>query len=158
MDEKIPPTTIARADNDGSAGVAPEPTTLRGSETVLVVDDEPRLVAVVTKILREYGYTVLQAQTLTDAIAICEQYPGKIDLLVADIMLAKATGPQLASRVVVKRPEMKVLYMSGHAANSMLTSAVIASGARFMQKPIVPDVLLRQVRSVLGSSPQPALT
>ena len=157
MADNFPPIDLALATRDAIANVEGKPLTLRGSETVFIVEDEPRLLSVFARILTEYGYKVLQAETCTSALLICDEYPDAIDLLLADIMLAKSSGPQIAARLVSKRPEMKVLYMSGHPANSMLASAVIASGSRFIQKPIAPEALIRQIRDVLDSSYQPHL-
>jgi two-component system cell cycle sensor histidine kinase/response regulator CckA len=152
MADSVPPPALAPLDNNLRTLEEPEPLTLRGTETVFVVDDELRLLVVITKILREQGYTVLQAQTVGEATTVSDQYKGTIDLLLADIMLAKSTGPQLAAQLGLRRPAMKVLYMSGHPATSMLASAVVASGARFIQKPVLPDQLLRELRRALDVS------
>jgi two-component system, cell cycle sensor histidine kinase and response regulator CckA len=124
---------------------------LHGSETILVVEDEERVRVLARTILRSYGYEVLEAQSGGDALIVCEQHHAKIDLLLADVVLPRVSGPQLAARLVSSRPQMKVLYMSGYMGGSMLDQ-VYASGAAFLQKPITPETLVRRVREVLGSS------
>jgi two-component system, cell cycle sensor histidine kinase and response regulator CckA len=123
---------------------------LSGSETILVLEDEAPVLRVICAILATHGYEVLQAQNLAGALAICERRPGTIHLLLADMQLANTNGPRIAAQLVSSQPEMKVLYMSGLAASSMLLSAVHASGSRFLQKPIRPQMLIRHVRDVLG--------
>ncbi len=121
---------------------------LRGSETVLVVEDEDPVRALACAILRKYGYHVLEAQSGGDALIVCEQHTSPIDLLLADVVLPRISGPQLAARLLSARPEMRVLYMSGHTGSS-LHDFDFASVA-FLQKPITPDMLARQVREVLS--------
>jgi two-component system cell cycle sensor histidine kinase/response regulator CckA len=127
-----------------------------GSKTILVVEDDGRVIAVISSILRRHGYRVLQAQTGDEAVAVCERHPEAIDLLLADVVLARATGPRVAARLVSMRPQLQVLYMSGHTASAMLTSAVLAAGARFLQKPITPAVLIQHVHDVIGAPRKPA--
>ena len=130
----------------------------RGSETILVVDDDRRVLVVICKVLRDNGFEVLEAQSAADALTLCEQHSGTIDLLLSDIVLARMSGPQLAARLATSRPKMKVLYFSGHGASSMFAAAIQASGARMLQKPIRPDVLVRQVCEVLDAEPTPEAT
>jgi len=130
----------------------------RGVETILVVEDDRSVLAVVCAILRKHGYEVLEALSGAAAITMCEQHPEFIDLLLSDIVLARMNGPQLAARLATSRPEMKVLYMSGHGAGSMFAAAIQASGARLLQKPITSDVLVRHVRELLGAQSKPEAT
>jgi two-component system cell cycle sensor histidine kinase/response regulator CckA len=132
----------------------PDRRTLLGSETVLVVEDEELVRLVVRTILRKYGYEVLEAQSAGDALIVCEQYRGTIHLLLADVVLPRVSGPQLAARLAVTRPAMKVLYMSGYTGGAMLQHGVDASSGGFLQKPIIPEVLARRVRQLLGRAPR----
>jgi two-component system, cell cycle sensor histidine kinase and response regulator CckA len=140
------------------AGVAPErPShfperrTLRGSETILVVEDEERVRSLACTILRRYGYEVLEAQSGGDALIACEQHKAPIALLLADVVMPRMSGPQLAARLVSLRPEMKVLLMSGYTNGAPSLHGLEDSVTGFLQKPITPEVLARSVREVLGT-------
>jgi two-component system cell cycle sensor histidine kinase/response regulator CckA len=119
---------------------------LQGTETVLVVEDEEQVLALVRTILRRAGYEVLEAQSAGDALLIVEQHAGPIDLLVTDVQMPRLLGAELARRIAPHRPSMKVLYMSGYAAAPDPGESEVA----FLQKPITPDALCRKVREVLG--------
>jgi two-component system cell cycle sensor histidine kinase/response regulator CckA len=127
----------------------PERRTLRGYETILVVEDEERVRILACAILRRYGYQVLEAQSGGDALIVCEQHKAPIDLLLSDVVMPRVSGPQLAERLRATRPEMKVLFMSGYADDAQLQHGVNAS--EVMQKPIRPETLTRKVREVLGA-------
>jgi len=120
-------------------------------ETILVVEDEEGVRRGVQRILKHAGYQVLVAADPAQAIAIVEEYPGKLDLLLTDVVMPMMTGVQLAQRVVAMRSSIKVLYMSGHAREG-LDSQVPGDGSReFLQKPFTRDAMLNKVAGVLDA-------
>ena len=117
----------------------------RGSETILVVEDQNEVRSLVQRILEEFGYVVLSAGEIADAFRIVERHGGPIHLLLTDMVMPEMNGVHLAERIVALRQEMAVLFMSGY------TDYAIVNHGRFIQKPFTPDALARKVRAVLDS-------
>jgi signal transduction histidine kinase len=118
----------------------------RGSETVLVVEDEESVRGLTAKALGKCGYTVLAASNPRDAIALARQRGEPLDLLLADVVLPIMSGPELARRIGADRPDMKVLFMSGFTDNVIVRQDVLDAGMPFLQKPFTPAALLAKVR------------
>ena len=125
----------------------------QGTETLLLVEDEDAVRALVRNVLREKGYRVLEASRGEEALELAEQYGGPIDLLVTDVVMPQMNGRELARRLANLLPQIKVLYISGYADNAVWYQGGLDSGGAFLQKPFSPEALARKVREVLGGPP-----
>ncbi|MCE9573076.1 MAG: response regulator [Deltaproteobacteria bacterium] len=141
-----------------TATAEPAPTTLRGDETILLVEDEAQVRAIVLNILRRQGYHVLVAQHAGEALLLAERHAGAIDLLLTDVVMPHMGGPELATRLAGLQPAMKVLCMSGYTDESIVRHGVLDGGIAFVQKPLTPDSLARKVREVLEGHRVPRTT
>ena len=126
----------------------------QGTETILLVEDEDAVRALVRNVLREKGYRVLEASRGEEALELSELYSGQIDLLVTDVVMPRMSGRDLARRMVNVRPYIKVLYISGYADDVVWYQGGVDSGGAFLQKPFSPEALARKVREVLSGPPQ----
>jgi CheY-like chemotaxis protein len=118
----------------------------KGSEVILVAENEPAVRKLVGQVLEQLGYTVLSASHAQEAEELLMKHSGKIDLLLSDVMMPGQSGTALYERLKVKRPSLKVLYMSGHAE----TALDIASCTSFLSKPFTHETLAEKVREVLN--------
>jgi two-component system cell cycle sensor histidine kinase/response regulator CckA len=127
----------------------PSSLTMRGSETVLLAEDEDQVRLAVRGILRRYGYTVLEARNAGEALLLCERHRGPIDLLLTDVVMPQMSGPELAKRLSQNRPGMKVLCMSGYTDDATVRHGVVEAAFAFLQKPITVETLTKRVRDLL---------
>jgi PAS domain S-box-containing protein len=123
----------------------------RGTETILLVEDNPNVLGLARTVLQGQGYSVLEAPKGERALEIREQHNGAIHLLVTDVVMPGMSGRELAERLATSYPEMKVLYLSGYTDESIVHHGVLDHGMAFLQKPFTPDALARKVREVLDS-------
>jgi signal transduction histidine kinase/ActR/RegA family two-component response regulator len=133
----------------------PQASPARGSETVLVVEDEEQVRELLCNILRAEGYRVIAAATPLEALELAKDHTGSLDLLLSDVVMPYMNGRELADRLRPLRPEMRVLFTSGHTGNVVVHNGVLDEGVSFLQKPIEPDALLRRLRDVLAAPSVP---
>ena len=123
----------------------------RGSETVLVVEDNDAVRAAICRILRRAGYEVVEAAGAEDARAVCAQKGRAIQLLITDVVMPFVSGPELAAELASARPELKVLFMSGYSGNAITRHGVLREGVMFLHKPFTPTSVAHAVREVLAA-------
>jgi len=122
-----------------------------GTETVILVEDEPAVRTLIRNTLRLFGYTVLEARHGFEAQLISSQYPNRIHLLVTDVVMPQMSGKELADDLMQTHPNVKVLFMSGYSENAMVEQGILNSGHTFIQKPFTPEVLARKIRETLDA-------
>jgi PAS domain S-box-containing protein len=132
------------------------PATIRGAETVLLVDDDDDVRVAARSILQRNGYRVIDVRNAGEALLVAERHPQPIHLLLTDVVMPQMSGPQLALRLASSRPEMKVLCMSGYTDDSIVRHGVLAGEIAFLQKPVTPATLGRRVREVLDGALGPS--
>jgi PAS domain S-box-containing protein len=125
----------------------------RGNETILLVEDDRQVRALAQSILESYGYTVLAVEDPSQTEALCERHANSIKLLLADMILPKMNGREVARRVVTRIPDIRVLYMSGFPTHNIVNQGILEPGIFFLQKPFTAVALAAKIREVLD---QPA--
>ncbi len=127
----------------------PAPAPRRGSETILVAEDEPAVRNLARRILEAQGYTVMSAADAEEALALSRAFQGSIHLLLTDVIMPGLSGPQLAHRIIQERSATRVLYMSGYTDAAIVHHGVLEPGIWYLQKPFSPVGLAEKVREVL---------
>ncbi len=122
----------------------------RGTETVLLVEDDEPLRTLAREVLSIQGYTVLDATSPSEALRLAEAYPETIHILLTDVVMPQMNGRQVADHLLAARPGLKVLFMSGYTDAAIVQHGVLEPGTHFLQKPFTPDGLSRKVREALG--------
>ncbi len=125
---------------------------LRGSETILVVEDEEILRESICISLKGYGYNVLEAPNEDEALLLGEKHPEAIHLLLTDVVMPKMNGRELAERLALLRPDMRVLYMTGYTENAIVHHGVLELDISFIQKPFRIRTLIEAVRQILDEA------
>jgi two-component system cell cycle sensor histidine kinase/response regulator CckA len=129
----------------------PETTDLRGTESILLVEDEDPVRTLAAKVLRSLGYQVMEAKLGRDALAVAGKHNGRIDLLLTDVVMPEFSGAELARKLAESRPTLRVLYMSGYTDEAIIHHGVLAANIAYLQKPFTPEVLAAKVKEVLSS-------
>jgi CheY-like chemotaxis protein len=127
----------------------------RGSEHILLVEDESLVRELITKILTSCGYTVIAASEPREAIPLAEA--ASIDLLLTDTVMPHMSGPELAAYLTPRRPDMRVLFMSGYAGSHVVHGGGLPDGSAFLSKPFTAEALANKVREVLDRAPVASL-
>jgi PAS domain S-box-containing protein len=127
----------------------------RGEETVLIVEDEPGVRAIVSDTLRQHGYTTLQARHGIEALLLGNQRKEPLHLLITDVVMPQMNGREVAEQLRPVHPEMKVLYMSGYTDDAVVRHGILQSETAFLQKPFTSKALARKVRDVLDKGAPP---
>lgn len=123
----------------------------RGSEAILLVEDEAAILRMARITLENLGYTVLKAASPKEALDLAARYAGKLDLLLTDVVMPGMDGRELYNALSVARPELKALFMSGHTSDSLGSHGVVPEGHSFLPKPFVLRDLAKKVRAVLDA-------
>ncbi|HEU4628462.1 MAG TPA: ATP-binding protein [Gemmatimonadaceae bacterium] len=146
----LPPAREPAAEADEPA---PGPTPpAGGSETVLLVEDQPPVRQVAQRLLERQGYTVLPAASGDDALALVQRHDGPIHLLLTDVVMPRMSGRVLAERLRERRAGVRVLFMSGYATDVLDADGLLQAGAQLLPKPFTPESLGRAVRAALGGA------
>jgi CheY-like chemotaxis protein len=136
------PAPIAK---EGEAGAAAQ-----GTETILLVEDDPAILKMTTRMLERLGYTVLAARTPGEAIRRAREHAGRIDLLMTDVVMPEMNGRDLATNILSRYPDIRRLFMSGYTANVIAHQGVLDPGVHFLQKPFSMQALGAKIRDALG--------
>jgi PAS domain S-box-containing protein len=128
-----------------------EPAVRAGTETILLVEDELGVRQLVCEMLQRLGYQILQASGGAEALRLFEQHQGSIDLLITDVIMPQMSGRELAQRLKVLQPSLKVLYISGYTDDMLAHHGVLESNVFLLQKPFAPDELAKKLREVLDA-------
>ncbi len=127
------------------------PSLTKGSETILLVEDEKPVRDLATEILKLYGYMVLPTRDVTEAIDICNNAEEQIHLLLTDVVMPRMNGRELFEKIKPLRPKIKVIFMSGYTDDEVIRYGLLGSATNFLQKPFSPETLARKVREVLDT-------
>ncbi|MDX6541684.1 MAG: two-component system, cell cycle sensor histidine kinase and response regulator CckA, partial [Gaiellales bacterium] len=130
---------------------APAPAPGGGSETILLVEDEEVVRILEREVLERHGYTVLEADGPEHATELAHSHPGVIHLLLTDVVMPGMSGDKLAEQLLAARPEMKVIFASGYAADMIAQRGLLAPGTAFLPKPLTPASITGKVREVLDA-------
>ena len=144
----IPRYTGGRMKTTGVAGI----NVVAGTETVLLVEDDPQVLKLVNQVLEKYGYTILSAGLPEEALQIAEQYRKEIHLLVTDVIMPGLNGKDLAKKINAMKPGIKILFMSGYTENIIAHRGVLTEGVNFIQKPFFVKSFAQKIREVLDGN------
>jgi signal transduction histidine kinase len=137
---------------EAAIGTAPQRVPGIGTETLLLVEDEAAVRASVRRLLEWHGYTVLEARNGTEALKIYEARENEIDLVLTDILMPELGGHELVEQLRERRPDLRVVFMSGYAERALTSNGSVPSGTGYLEKPFTVDTLMRRIREVLDAA------
>jgi two-component system cell cycle sensor histidine kinase/response regulator CckA len=143
---------VPRLDGDATAPAGtPRRATMTtvGNETILLVEDDDAMRAMLRTVLEKHGYRVLDAPNGRDALSLCDTVKERIDLVLTDVVMPHMSGREFAARLEAVRPGLTVLYMSGYTDGAIVRHGVLEPGIAFLQKPIAPQTLVQKIRELL---------
>ena len=124
-------------------------TELRGTETILLVEDNDSVREVTSSTLLQYGYTIYSASNGREALSIFHEYRDTINLVLTDVIMPQMSGRELAEKITAEKANMKILYFSGYTDNSIVHHGVLDEGMEFIQKPFSHIELANKIKEVL---------
>jgi len=139
--------------SEAASSAQAAPRAQRGTETILVVEDEEAVRELIQTVLKEKGYDVIPSLDPQHAEQIAARFPGEIHLLLTDMVMPGTSGRELAERISARRREIRVLFMSGYTDNVITSGGMLEEGLAFLQKPFSPGALVQKVREVLSQTP-----
>jgi two-component system cell cycle sensor histidine kinase/response regulator CckA len=142
------PSVATPADLDAPSARKPAPA--RGSETVLLVEDDERVRVSVRRLLSRHGYTVVEATNGRHALEVLQSHTGSIHLVLTDLVMPEMDGRTMASQMLARFPDLRVLYMSGYSEHTLMKGTPISTSDHFVQKPFSLDAMMTAVRGALG--------
>jgi CheY-like chemotaxis protein len=139
-----------RGEHEGAPVTAEAPAEPGGQQTILLIEDEPALRELLREVLAEAGYRVFAVGDGEAGLAAAREHREALHLLLTDVVMPRMSGREVAARLRLERPGLRVLYMSGYTDNAIFQHGLPEPGATFLQKPIGPETLVRRVRELLG--------
>jgi CheY-like chemotaxis protein len=145
----------ARVAAPGESAQPPAPAVAeRGSETILVIEDEDIVRNLAIRGLRDYGYNVVEANNGAEAFQYLKQHPGTVQLVISDVVMPEMGGRELGQHLALLEPDLPILYMSGYTGDDVVQRGLLDPGAPFQQKPFTPGILASKVRTMLDQRPR----
>jgi two-component system, cell cycle sensor histidine kinase and response regulator CckA len=138
--------------SEPALGTIKRPVAQGGSETLLLVEDEPTIRASVRRLLEWHGYRVLEAENGREALRIYDENAEAVDLVLTDLVMPEMGGNELVQLLRIRNPGIRVVVMSGYAEQSVANNGAMPAGVGFIEKPFTVDALMRQIRQVLDAS------
>jgi CheY-like chemotaxis protein len=148
----LPQAGVALELNEPTAELVTAPT--RGSETILVIEDENVVRHLACRGLRDHGYDVVEARNGTQALRYIREHPQAVDLVISDVVMPEMGGRELGRRLATLDTDLPILYMSGYTGDDVVQRGLLDPGAPFQQKPFTPAGLAQKVRAMLDQDPR----